>query len=52
MPAKDSPRLPSAMANATVLDDFPVISMATICNPIPLKLMQIGGGQRYFYRWI
>jgi len=34
---------------ATVLDDFPVISMATICNPIPLKLMQIGGGQRYFY---
>ncbi len=34
---------------ATVLDDFPVISMATIRNPLPLKLLQIGNGQRYFY---
>jgi len=34
---------------ATVLDDFPVISMATIKNPIPLKLLQIGSGQQYFY---
>lgn len=34
---------------ATVLDDFPVISMATIKNPIPLKLLQIGKGQQYFY---
>jgi hypothetical protein len=34
---------------ATVLDDFPVISMATIGHPIPLKLMRIGGGQRFFY---
>ena len=34
---------------ATVLDDFPVISMATIRNPIPLKYVQIGAGQRYFY---
>jgi hypothetical protein len=34
---------------ATVLDDFPVISMATICNPIPLKFMQVGNGQQYFY---
>lgn len=34
---------------ATVLDDFPVISMATIRHPIPLKLMQIGNGQQYFY---
>ena len=32
---------------ATVLDDFPVISMATIKNPIPLKLL--GNGQGYFY---
>lgn len=32
---------------ATVLDDFPVISMTTIRNPIPLKLL--GDGQRYFY---
>ena len=34
---------------ATVLDDFPVISMATIRNPIPIKLMQVGAGQQYFY---
>lgn len=34
---------------ATVLDDFPVISMATIRNPIPLDLMRTGGGQQFFY---
>lgn len=34
---------------ATVLDDFPVISMATIRNPIPLQLLRIGRGQQYFY---
>jgi hypothetical protein len=34
---------------ATVLDDFPVISMATIRNPIPLQLLRIGAGQQYFY---
>jgi hypothetical protein len=34
---------------ATVLDDFPVISMATIRNPIPVDLLQKGGGQQYFY---
>jgi hypothetical protein len=34
---------------ATVLDDFPVVSMATIRNPIPLKLLRIGKGQQYFY---
>jgi hypothetical protein len=34
---------------ATVLDDFPVISMATIRNPIPLNLLRIGRGQQYFY---
>lgn len=32
---------------ATVLDDFPVISMATIRNPLPLQLL--GKGQKYFY---
>lgn len=32
---------------ATVLDDFPVISMATIKKPLPLKLL--GKGQKYFY---
>jgi hypothetical protein len=34
---------------ATVLDDFPIISMATIRNPIPLDLLKIGAGQQYFY---
>jgi len=34
---------------ATVLDDFPVISMATIRNPIPLHLLQTGQGQQFFY---
>ncbi len=34
---------------ATVLDDFPVISMATICNPIPIHILRIGAGQQYFY---
>jgi hypothetical protein len=32
---------------ATVLDDFPVISVATIRNPIPLHLLE--NGQKYFY---
>ena len=32
---------------ATVLDDFPVISMATIQQPIPLRFL--GEGQMYFY---
>ncbi len=32
---------------ATVLDDFPVISMATIRNPIPPNLLS--DGQSYFY---
>ena len=34
---------------ATVLDDFPVISMVTIKNPIPIELLQIGNGQQFFY---
>jgi len=34
---------------ATVLDDFPVISMATIKNPIPLRFLRPGSGQQYFY---
>jgi len=34
---------------ATVLDDFPVISMVTIKNPIPVQLLQIGEGQQFFY---
>lgn len=34
---------------ATVLDDFPVLSMATIRNPIPLDLLRIGNGQQFFY---
>ena len=34
---------------ATVLDDFPVLSMATIKNPIPLKYLDVERGQQYFY---
>ena len=34
---------------ATVLDDFPVLCMATIRNPIPLELLRIGKGQQFFY---
>jgi len=34
---------------ATVLDDFPVISMVTIKNPIPLKYLSEDKGQQYFY---
>jgi hypothetical protein len=34
---------------ATVLDDFPVISMATIRDPIPVDMLRIGSGQQFFY---
>lgn len=34
---------------ATVLNEFPVISMATIKNPIPLRFLRMGRGQQYFY---
>lgn len=34
---------------ATVLDEFPVISMATIKKPIPLRFLRTGRGQQYFY---
>lgn len=34
---------------ATVLDDFPVISMVTIKNPIPQRFLSAGQGQQYFY---
>ncbi|MBN1221910.1 MAG: hypothetical protein JXB23_01585 [Candidatus Aminicenantes bacterium] len=34
---------------ATVLDEFPVISMATIKNPIPLRFLRMGKGQQFFY---
>jgi hypothetical protein len=40
-------RLAFGHGYATVLDDFPVISMATIRNPIPVRLL--GEGQKYFY---
>jgi len=40
-------RLAFGHGYATVLDDFPVISMATIRDPIPVRLL--GEGQKYFY---
>lgn len=40
-------RLAFGHGYATVLDDFPVVSMATIQDPIPVRLL--GEGQKYFY---
>ncbi|MCK4336539.1 MAG: hypothetical protein KAX11_01260, partial [Candidatus Aminicenantes bacterium] len=40
-------RLAFGHGYATVIDDFPVISMATIRNPLPGKLL--GSRQKYFY---
>ncbi|MBN1221796.1 MAG: hypothetical protein JXB23_01015 [Candidatus Aminicenantes bacterium] len=40
-------RLAFGHGYATVMDEFPVISMATIQNPIPVRFM--GEGQKYFY---
>jgi len=40
-------RLAFGHGYATVLDDFPVISMATIQNPLPVQLL--GPGQKYYY---
>ncbi len=34
---------------AAILDDFPIVSMATIRDPIPLELLQSGNRQQYFY---
>lgn len=34
---------------ATVLDEFPVICMATIKKPIPLRFLRMGRGQQYFF---
>ncbi|MGD2296001.1 MAG: hypothetical protein PVF22_09195, partial [Candidatus Aminicenantes bacterium] len=46
-PAEGFARIAFGHGYATVLDDFPVISMATIRNPLPLQLL--GKGQKYFY---
>jgi hypothetical protein len=48
-PAEGYARIAFGHGYATVLDDFPVISMATIRNPIPLELLRTGRGQQYFY---
>jgi hypothetical protein len=40
-------RLAFGHGYATVLDDFPVISMATIRDPLPVRLLS--EGQKYFY---
>jgi hypothetical protein len=34
---------------ATVLDDFPVIPMVTIKDPIPIDMLRTGQGQQFFY---
>jgi hypothetical protein len=46
-PSEGFARIAFGHGYATVLDDFPVISMATIRNPLPLSLL--GKGQKYFY---
>ena len=48
-PAEGFARIAFGHGYATVLDDFPIISMVTIKNPLPLRLLQIGNGQQYFY---
>jgi len=48
-PSEGFARIAFGHGYATVLDDFPIISMATISNPIPLRLLRIGNGQQYFY---
>lgn len=47
IPEEGFARIAFGHGYATVLDDFPVISMATIRNPLPLKLL--GERQRFFY---
>jgi len=46
-PADGFARVAFGHGYATVLDEFPVISVATIRQPAPLRLM--GPGQRFFY---
>jgi len=48
-PSEGFARIAFGHGYATVLDDFPVISMATIKNPIPLRFLMTGRGQQYFY---
>jgi hypothetical protein len=48
-PTEGYARIAFGHGYATVLDDFPVISMATIRDPLPLELLQTGRGQRYFF---
>jgi len=48
-PSEGFARIAFGHGYATVLDDFPVISMATVKNPIPLDLLEKGKGQQYFY---
>ena len=48
-PSEGFARIAFGHGYATVLDDFPVISMATIKNPIPLRFLRTGRGQQFFY---
>ncbi len=48
-PSEGFARIAFGHGYATVLDDFPVISMATIRNPLPVDLLRPGDGQQYFY---
>ncbi len=48
-PSEGYARIAFGHGYATVLDDFPVVPMATIRNPIPLALLRTGRGQQFFY---
>lgn len=48
-PSEGYARVAFGHGYATVLDDFPVVPVATIRNPIPLALLRTGPGQQFFY---
>ena len=48
-PSEGFARIAFGHGYATVLDEFPVISMATIKKPIPLRFLRTGKGQQFFY---
>ncbi len=48
-PTEGFARIAFGHGYATVMDDFPVISMATIRTPVSIELLRPGEGQQYFY---
>jgi len=48
-PSEGYARVAFGHGYATVLDDFPVVPVATIRHPLPLALLRTGRGQQFFY---